>query len=207
MFAPIPSDLCMRGQPCLAPRGLPWAQLAWGAPPVKSNIAGWNALGRCQLCVTWFLGSDLALTSFQGGFQCCVNRGDWALGLDARDAVWPSGVSRLLGKRQVMGTPLTLTTPARSGLPRATPALATPASQPGAGPGSGHSDFPKRHRKSFGVRGRFLGEMKTLYPVSSEDWGLLCLSFILFFGGNLWGGSLGWDTGCELPCARVCAGH
>lgn len=90
------------------------------------------------------------------------------------------------------------------------PSPATPASQPGAGPGSGHSGFPKRHQKSFGVRRRFLSEMKTRLPVSLEVWGILCLFFLLFFfffWRELGGFSLGWHTGCELPHARVCAEH
>lgn len=46
-FAPSLSNLCVKGT-----LGAPLARLAWGAPPVKSSIAGWNALGRCPLCGT-----------------------------------------------------------------------------------------------------------------------------------------------------------
>lgn len=83
-----------------------------------------------------FFGSKLALTVVS-----YVNRGDWVLDFDARDVVLPSGVSWLPGKWQVVGTPLTLTVPDPEGPSLYRQAWATSASQPGAGPDSGHSDF------------------------------------------------------------------
>lgn len=106
-----------------------------------------------------FLGSKLALTAVS-----CVNRGDWVLDLDAQGVVLPSGVSWLPGKWQIVGTPLTLTVPDPEGPSLYRPGPATSASQPGAGPGSGHSDFQKG--TSFWAKGWFPGEMKTLFIVA-----------------------------------------
>lgn len=68
---------------------------------------------------------------------------------------------------------------------------ATSASQPGAGPGSGHSDFQKG-TTSFWFKGWFPGEMKTLFVVAFslcvQKFGGFCVCFSLcFFCVGTWG--------------------
>lgn len=83
---------------------------------------------------------------------------------------------------------------------------ATSASQPGAGPGSGHSDFQKG-TTSFWVKGWFPGEMKTLFVVAFslcvQKFGGFCVCFSLCFFvwelGGFQGSSSGWHTGCSGP--------
>lgn len=155
-----------------------------------------------------FLASKLALTVVS-----CVNRGDWVLDFDAQDVVLPSGVSWLPGKWQIVGTPLTLTVPDPEGPSRYRPArLPLPRSLEPAQAVA--SDFQKG-TTSFWVKGRFPGEMNTLFVVAFspcvQKFGGFCVCFSFCFSlwelGGFQGSSLGWHTGCKRPRARVCAGH